>query len=164
MWIFLYLSLLFTGSIDHDIHLSKSEVNYDSKSRSVQVSISLFLDDFELALKERGFDNVKLFSTFEVENADELIEDYLSDKLKFSQNNEEIMTTYLGREISEDLSAVWCYIEVENVPQDQILTVTNEVFMEIYDDQKHVMVITKDLKRIDHWIIDRAPYAENIRF
>ena len=164
MWIFLYLSLLLTGSVDHDVHLSKSEVNYDTKTQTVQVSISLFLDDMELALAARGADNVKLFSSYEVENAEELIEGYLSEKLRFGQKNKDLLTTYLGREISEDLSAVWCYIEIADIAPDQVLTVTNEIFMEIYDDQKHVMVITKDHKRVDHWIIDDAPYAEDIRF
>ena len=164
MWIFLYLSLFLSGSVDHDVHLSKSEVNYNTKTQTVQVSISLFLDDLEVALAARGAEDVKLFSSYEVENAEELIEDYLAEKMRFVQGNKELFTTYLGREISEDLSAVWCYIEVTDVAQDQILTVTNEIFMEIYDDQKHVMVISKDLKRVDHWIIDEAPYEEDIRF
>ena len=164
MWIFLYLSLLLIGPPAHDVHLSKSEVNYDTKTQSVQVSISLFLDDMELALAARGANNVKLFSSYEVENAEELIENYLSDKLRFTQGDINLSTTFLGREISEDLSAVWCYIEISDIAPDRVLTVTNEIFMEIYDDQKHVMVITKDQKRVDHWIIDEAPYAENIRF
>ena len=163
MWIFLYLSLFLTGSVDHDVHLSKSEVNYDTKTQTVQVSISLFLDDMEAALAARGDNDVKLFSSYEVDNAEELIEDYLGEKMRFAQGNKDLSTTYLGREISEDLSAVWCYIEVTDITPDKILTVTNEIFMEIYDDQKHVMVITRDHKRIDHWIIDEAPYAENIR-
>ena len=164
MWIFLYLSLFFTGSVDHDIHLSKSEVNYDTKTQSIQVSISLFLDDVEFALANKGIKDAKLFSSFEIENAEELIEEYLSEKLRFVQNGEEFTITYLGREISEDLSAVWCYIEITNVVPNQLLTVTNEIFMEIYDDQKHVMVITQDHKRVDHWIIDEAPFTEEIRF
>ena len=118
----------------------------------------------EDALAVRGAEGVKLFSSYEVENAEELIAEYLDEKIRFVQGNKDLFTTYLGREISEDLSAVWCYIEVTQVAQDQILTVTNEIFMEIYDDQKHVMVITKDLKRVHHWIIDEAPYAQDIRF
>ena len=163
MLIFLYLSLFLLGSTDHDVHLSKSEINYDTKTQTVQVSISLFLDDLENALAARGAEGVKLFSSYEVENAEELIAEYLDEKIRFVQGNKDLFTTYLGREISEDLSAVWCYIEVAQVAQDQMLTVTNEIFMEIYDDQKHVMVITKDLKRVDHWIIDEAPYAQDIR-
>ena len=126
--------------------------------------VEIFLDDLENALAARGAEGVKLFSSYEVENAEELIAEYLDEKIRFVQGNKDLRTTYLGREISEDLSAVWCYIEVAQVAQDQILTVTNEIFMEIYDDQKHVMVITKDLKRVDHWIIDEAPYAQDIRF
>jgi len=61
MWIFLYISLLSLGfNTDHNIHLSKSEVNYDSQSQSVQVSIMLFLDDLEAALKKGGAEDLKL--------------------------------------------------------------------------------------------------------
>jgi len=66
MWIFLYISLLSLGfNTDHNIHLSKSEVNYDSQSQSVQVSIMLFLDDLEAALKKGGAEDLKLYTNRE---------------------------------------------------------------------------------------------------
>lgn len=164
MWMILYISLFFSGFVDHDVHLSKSEVNYDTKTQSLQVSISLFLDDMEVALAARGIKDAKLFSGHEVDNAEQIIARYLAEKLRFELDNKEYTASFIGREISEDLSAMWCYIEVERIASNQLLTVTNEIFMEIYDDQKHVMVITKDHQRVDHWIIDESPYSENIRF
>ena len=71
------------GAVEHDVHLSKSEVNYDSKTQTIQVSISLFLDDMEVALAARGIEDVKLFSSYEAANAEEAIEVYLSEKLRF---------------------------------------------------------------------------------
>ena len=165
MWIFLYISLLLAGMpVDHDVHLSKSEVNYDSKSHTVQVSIMLFLDDMEEALENRGAKDLKLYSSYEAPDAEEWIEDYLIEKLRFSANGQSISTTYIGREITEDFEGLWCYLEIPAINSDQSFAVTNEIFMEIFDDQKHVMVITKDHKRIDHWIIDEDPYTEEIRF
>lgn len=165
MWIILYVSLFFAGSaFEHDVHLSKSEVNYDSKSKSVQVSIMLFLDDMEDALKKRGADDLKLYSNNEAEDAEIWIEEYLLEKLRFKTNEKLLEATYLGREITEDFEGVWCYLEIPFTNSNQSLSVTNEIFMELFDDQKHVMVITKDLKRIDHWIIDEDPYTEEIRF
>lgn len=165
MWIFLYISIfLFGGSVDHDVHLSKSEVNYDTESKSVQVSIMLFLDDLEDALGKRGAEDLKLYNNNESEDADIWIEDYLLEKLRFSSNGGALDATYLGREITEDFEGVWCYIEIPFADSNQSFAVTNEIFMEIFDDQKHVMVITKDLKRIDHWIIAEDPYTEEIRF
>lgn len=165
MWIFLYITFFLSGgNLDHDDHLSKSEVNYDTESQSVQVSIMLFLDDMEEALEKRGAKDLKLYSNSESEDADIWIEDYLLEKLRFKAKESELEATYLGREITEDFEGVWCYLEVPFANFNQSLEVTNEIFMEIFDDQKHVMVITKDLKRIDHWIIDEDPYTEEIRF
>lgn len=165
MWILLYLSLFLSGSvIEHDVHLSKSEVNYDTESQTVQVSIMLFLDDLEDALSKRGAEDLKLYSNKESEDADNWIEDYLSEKLRFTSNGKSLEASYLGREITEDFEGVWCYLEIPLLNSNQPFAVTNEIFMEIFDDQKHVMVITKDLKRIDHWIIAEDPYTEEIRF
>jgi len=165
MWIFLYLSLFCADlTVDHDIHLSKSEVNYDSKSQSVQMSIMLFLDDLEAALEKRGAKDLKLYSKREADDADDWIDDYLGNKLRFSTNGQTLEATNLGREITEDFEGVWCYLEIPSINSNQAFAVTNEIFMEIFDDQKHVMVITKDHKRVDHWIIDEDPYTEEIRF
>jgi len=165
MWIFLYLSLFLTSpAVDHDVHLSKSEVNYDSKSQSVQVSIMLFLDDMEAALAKRGASDLKLYSNNEAEAADDYIEEYLAEKLRFNNNGQSVDAIYIGREITEDFEGVWCYLEVPVSNIEKPFAVTNEIFMEIFDDQKHVMVITKDHQRVDHWIIDEDPYTEEIRF
>jgi len=165
MWIFLYISLLSLGfNTDHNIHLSKSEVNYDSQSQSVQVSIMLFLDDLEAALKKGGAEDLKLYTNRETVDADNWIEAYLAKKLRFSNNGTPLTANYLGREITEDFGGVWCYLEIPSIRSDQSFSVTNEIFMELFDDQRHVMVITKDHKRVDHWIIDEDPYMEQIRF
>lgn len=149
--------------VDHDLHLSRSELNYDSRSEMLQLSICLFLDDMELALAHRGHEEVKLYSTYEDSKADLYIEDYLRDRISFVIAGDTIGYTYLGREISDDLSAVWCYIEVPQIQSSDAITVTNQVFNEIYADQTHVMVITRDMKRVDHWILDEAPFTEVLR-
>lgn len=160
--IVLLLSLL-AHSVDHDIHLSKSELNYDTKSSTLQMSICLFLDDTELALSNRGYSNSNLFSNKEVDNADKIISDYISDYLYFIVDGDTLQYSYIGREISDDLSAVWCYLESSPIESNANLKVSNKIFTEIYDDQKHVIVVTRDLKRVDHWILDEAPFTEEIR-
>ena len=164
MWLILLFTALISPYEVHEIHLSRSEVNYDTQSQSLQIGIKLFLDDFELALAKQSGSDLKLYTNRESQDADLYIESYLKEHIKLSMDDKALSTVYLGREESEDLSAVWCYIEVSDVPADTKITLTNDVFMEIYDDQRHIMVITKDLKRVDHWLIDDAPYMEEIRF
>lgn len=164
MSIILYLSLLLSSSSIHEVHLSKSELNFDTATQSIQLSIRLFLDDFELAIKNQGHSDVNLFGKREDPLSDDYIEDYLQSKLKVIVGQDTSEMAFIGREMSEDFMAIWCYLEVEHVPLGVDIQVVNSIFNEMYDDQRHVMVISKDNKRIDHWIIDEAPFTEKIRF
>ncbi len=161
MWKILLLSFLSVNAT-HDIHLTKADVNYDTQSSTIQISISLFLDDLEAALEHRGVNNVNLYSDHEILDADNYVEDYVSDMLHINIDGSEQQMTYLGKEKSDDLTAVWCYFEVEDVESGSVLKITNQIFTELYNDQKQIMVITKDQKRIDHWLMDNAPFTDQI--
>ena len=38
----------------HDFHLSRSEINYDSPSATLQVTVHIFVDDLEKVLTKTG--------------------------------------------------------------------------------------------------------------
>lgn len=124
----------------HPIHISVSEVRYDLASQKLQVAIKIFADDLELALKDFGYSELKIGASNESPLADEAIVKYLNQKFQVSLNGNIKQGDMLGRELSEDLIAVWCYLEY-NVPPSGNLSIRNEVLIETYDDQKNIMDI-----------------------
>ncbi|MCR9099061.1 MAG: hypothetical protein NXI25_03860 [bacterium] len=138
---FLYLLLLFSNAPAleaHDFHVSKCLMEYDAEAQSLQMSMHIFLDDLELALEQRGHDKLFLCTPREAVEAEQHLEAYLREHFRLVVNGEPRAFKYWGKEISDDLSAVWCYMEVENLTKVESLQLTYRVLFDTYRDQKNL--------------------------
>ena len=81
-----FLILLYTFCISfssvsevHEFHLSKSIINYSTEEKSIQITMNMFIDDLELALKSEGADSLKLCTRSEKASAEDYIYKYILD-------------------------------------------------------------------------------------
>ncbi len=126
----------------HDFHVSKCLLEYNEEEQALQMSLHIFLDDLEEALRRRGHDKLFLCTAREAEQAEEHLQQYLRDRLTLRVNGQAAPYEYIGKEISQDLAAVWCYLEITGVSQLKTLEVSNAILMEVFDDQKNIVSIT----------------------
>lgn len=131
----------------HDIHLSQGEIHYNTSRKSLEVSLHIFRDDLELAIEAAGHQNPKLTSVQEHENADSLIALYLEESFQILIDNKKVKFSFLGREDSADLLAVWCYLEGENIEDVKELKLVNHILLNLYDDQKNIVAFTGPAKK-----------------
>lgn len=122
----------------HDFHVSKCLMEYDEEAQSLQMSMHIFLDDLELALEQQGHDDLFLCTPRETVEAEQHLEAYLREHFKLIVNGEPRDYKYWGKEISDDLSAVWCYMEVENLTKVESLQLTYRILFDTYQDQKNL--------------------------
>ncbi len=141
----------------HDFHLSKAVVEYNSRDQALQVTLHIFLDDLELALRERGAGE-ELFLCTEKEHpeADGYLDRYLAKTFRLWVDGRPVAAQYLGKEISDDLMAAWCYLEVKEVPLPRQLTIDNRILMQVYDDQKNIVSIRHDGQAVDYFLVVRG--------
>ena len=140
----LFFTLLNYGGlveIDHEFHVSKCQITYAEKENSLHISLHVFIDDLEEALRQRGKDKLFLCTEKEAEDADQYIAAYLTDRLNIEVNQEEVSFDFIGKEVSEDLAAVWCYLEVTGVSELKSLKVQNKLLLETFEDQKNIISI-----------------------
>jgi len=151
----LLLTLLLVPA--HDFHLSKALVEYDSRDQALQVTLHIFLDDLELALQQRGAEEA-LFLCTEKEHpgANEYLERYLSQAFRLWVDGRPVEPAYLGKEISDDLMAAWCYLEVRDLERPGQLTIDNQILMQVYDDQKNIISIRTDGQPVDYFLVVRG--------
>lgn len=152
-WIFSSLLLLSSllvqlthytyGISDHQFHISKTQIAYNETDNALQVSMHVFIDDLEEALRRRGKD--KLFINTEKEDieAESAIVAYISEVFSISVGEKALPFTFIGKESSDDLQAIWCYLEFENVGTVDHLTIENGLLMEVYDDQKNMILFER---------------------
>ena len=127
---------------DHDFHVSKCLVEYNEGEQALQMSLHLFIDDLEEALRRQGADKLFICTNKEDEQAEQYILRYLKQHFRFEVNGQERDYTFIGKEVSEDLAAVWCYLEIADVSGLKNLQVSNSIMMDVFDNQKNLVSIT----------------------
>ncbi len=137
----------------HDIHLTKAQVDVNTAEKSIQVSMHIFLDDLEKCIQqETGFtEKMHLGTEKEVLEGDSLLAVYLSNHFMVAANEAPLSLSFVGKENSQDLLAIWCYFEFPLAEgPTKNLTLTNNVLMELYDDQQNIITLQGPNKKRDY--------------
>lgn len=149
------IMLLFIASSSHDIHFSKSTVDYNENSKTLQVVINVFTDDLELAI-ERSHDELDLEIGAETQHeaTDSLVADYCIPRIVFKRNNKEVDFDFIGFEYDYDI----CYLYLESdtlsiVQFDELLLGVN-LFFDVYDDQENVVDLSTPFSE-ENFILNR---------
>ena len=141
LWFHLVMGYFHGVESIHDFHVSKVDVEYNVKTSAFEITGHIFIDDLEDALRLKGQDSLYLCTKREVENADEFVEAYLNDRMKITLDGVETRYNYLGKEISDDLMALWFYLEIEDAQPVESISVKCSLLMELFDDQTNLVKI-----------------------
>lgn len=171
MYLFLQslLYLFLPGTLNetvvfHEFHLSKAMVEYNMQEKAIQVSMHIFLDDLEEALRREGKDKLHLCTAKESAEAESYMEAYLREHFKIKVNGQAVNYNFLGKEPSEDYQAAWCYVEVENVTELKEIEIVNDLLMEVFDDQKNVIQLIGPNKKKGVLLLQKGRTKEKVKF
>jgi hypothetical protein len=133
------ISLLFGFLLSfHPIHLSITEIEHNEKSKALQITMRIFVDDLELSIRNKINDEeLDLLEPGNGRTTDQLVKEYLADRVRVKVDKKMMKTNYLGNEIEGP--AMVCYIEIENVKKFSTIEVTNKVILETHDDQSNLV-------------------------
>jgi len=144
----LILSMFFIWSgkpvfneVEHDFHLSKCKIKYRSETKSWELSAHIFIDDLQEAIKNKGVDISSIFEELEEDYVNEAIYYYLLDNIQIELNGRTLEAEWIGKELSEDLYAVWIYLEIPNQELFGELIIDNNILLELFDDQTNITVV-----------------------
>src|SRR5438105_5006550 len=76
-WLAIHASLLF-----HPFYISMTEINFNSKSKSLEVSVRIFSDDFEKTLRKKCNCKVDLLAVNEKKAMEKVVNDYVQQHLQ----------------------------------------------------------------------------------
>ena len=125
----------------HPLHISVTELNYNEKSKAMQITSRLFIDDLELSIRNKIKDqDLDLLEPGAGKTTDQLVSDYIKGVLKIKVDGKSVVPKYLGHE-QEDLALI-CYIEIENIKRLKSVEVFNSAITEIHDDQSNLVHVT----------------------
>ena len=124
----------------HPFHTSLTELHFNSRSNSWELSIRLFTDDFEKGLSEFHKKNLNLDNNNE---GDTFIPPYIAKHFGFIESGKlKHPFQYLGYDVQTDVT--WVYAEW-NYSQDLLgKKLENSLLMEEFDNQ--INIVQKEFK------------------
>ncbi len=125
------ISKVVTGTVFHPYHVSLAEFERNPKSGNFEVSLCVWPADLEKALSQKTKTAIDLDKA---ENLDELIAEYLSEKVVFADGDgTQAKIRFVGCEL--DLQKGWLYFEVQTGMERDDWAYQNRIFFELNDDQ-----------------------------
>lgn len=149
----------------HEFHVSKALVEFNESEQALQVSMHLFIDDLEEGLQLGGVqETLNLCTSKEHENAEAYLSEYLKKKFKILVNEELLDFEFLGKEPSEDLIGIWCYLEITNISSINAIQIENSILLEAFEDQKNIISLIGPNKKKDYFLFKEGYFSDNVSY
>jgi len=126
--------------LKHPLHLSSTELNYNLKESTMEVSCRIFTDDFEDILSKKYKVKADLSAEVKHKEMDQLVSKYISAHLQLAANGKVLALNYIGFE--KDNEAVVVYLESAKIKNIVKLETTSTVLYDLFDDQTNIFHLT----------------------
>ena len=132
-----FLSSRLINEHKHPLHVSTTEINFNAKEKSLEVSCRIFTDDFENILAKKFNTKTDLSKASMHKDMDELIKKYLDTHLKYTVDGKTVKANYIGFEIDHEATNV--YLEIEGFNSFKNLSISNTILYDLFDDQMNIL-------------------------
>ncbi|WP_457610836.1 DUF6702 family protein [Lutibacter sp.] len=123
----------------HKYYVSLCEIEYVEEQKSIQITLGMFIDDFEVTLNKTNDTILNLATKDELKNIDKYYKNYLTKHFKIIVNNKLQTYNYIGKEYDGDL--VRFYLEIMNIEHINSIEVINNCLFEEFEDQENIIKI-----------------------
>lgn len=118
----------------HKYYVGYTELAFKPDDQRLEISVRLFSDDVETALERNGHGQVVLA---ENDTLDGALRDYFVKNFRLMANSRPLELNYLGKQV--EFESTWFYLSVEEVKRLKRLSLTNELLMDVYPEQTHLV-------------------------
>ncbi len=137
---FLFLGLLLCSSFNkykHPFYLSVIDANYKAKEQALEISVKLFTNDLEDALKKTNKQKVDLLNPRNKAECDSAIYRYINKRLHFTINSQKQKLHYIGYEKEE--AAIWVYLEINKLQTPKKINVDTKLLYDFLPQEMNIL-------------------------
>jgi exopolysaccharide biosynthesis protein len=140
---FLLFTFLLAFSVSakpiHPYHVGSVEINYNTKTKTFEISAKFFLDDLENSLNAKYNKTLHFGEEKSKAGLDQALENYFAEYFKLKSNNKFLKINYLGFE--EDKESVNVYLESEATEMPKKVETAVSLLYSFFDDQMNIVHI-----------------------
>ncbi len=147
----------------HPVHLSV--VNIEYKKKNFNVSIRLFVDDFQKIIYQNYKVNLNLGTPQERKDANTYINKYIYSHLNILPDNKKIELKHyklISREI-KDLT-IWLNYKIKYPKKFTTVKIVNSLMTDLYRDQKNLLIFTyNSIQKPFEFYYDKTTVTFNVK-
>jgi hypothetical protein len=121
----------------HPFYLSITELNYNQQSHKMEISVKLFIDDFEKTLLATTHDPVNLSHPKDAELAEKMVAAYIVKHLSVNCDQKNYTIQFLGYE--KEGEAIWAYFETTELNLPKNISVTSSLLYQLFTEQSNII-------------------------
>lgn len=125
----------------HPVHISFATIEYFEKEKKFRILFKLFVDDFDVVLKEKYGKDLKLLEGRWEKRYVKTINTYLSEHFKLvsdGKNRAKNGLKLIKHEVKEQ--AMWLYYNLSYKPKSSVFKLQNTILTDLYSDQKNLLI------------------------
>ncbi len=137
-----FVFLFCTSFSTHKFYISKTTIEYNSRTQGFEVSCKFFTDDLEAVLSAESGQKVVLTNTSAGQDIESLVGNYVSSHFKVWFDDQPITMSYVGKETEADLTYV--YLEFFRSNQFHVCKLENTFLYEQFPEQQNIVDVKVD--------------------
>lgn len=127
----------------HPVHVSVTNLEYNSEAKEFNIYVKFFLDDFEVIIKNNQNVELNLGLDNQIKNFDIYIKKYIADNFSIEIDDKKIVQNKLKSfEYKIVDNSVWFYFSVKSKENFEKIKIKNSFLTDLYHDQTNLFIFT----------------------
>lgn len=131
------LSVFGFHSYKHPFYISVVDIKHDAKLQSLNISLKLFTNDIEEALKKTTSKAIDLLNPKDKAEMENELMNYIKKRLSIIVNQKTSELNFIGYEKEED--AIWAYLEIKKVAVPKNIKVDTKLLYDFLPLQSNIV-------------------------
>jgi hypothetical protein len=137
--LFLPELLIAAFMILHPFYISMTDINYNGKAKSLEVSVRIFTDDFEKTLAKNCNCKIDLINPSNKKEMEQQVSWYIVNHLQIKVNGQIQSLELSGYQ--QEAESTWNYFEIKNVGQVKKIEINNTILHDYKEEQINMLHI-----------------------
>jgi len=129
----------------HPIFMSVTEIEHNSKDKTLEISCKVFTDDLEKTLRQTYKGTVDLINPKDKAAMNKLVSDYVQQHLSITADGKKTALQFIGYEHQEE--GILSYFQVNNITAVKKIAIVNNILYEYKQEQIGIIHVTVDGNR-----------------
>ena len=125
----------------HPVHVSVTNLEFQSESNTISLSFKVFTDDFQMLINQLYDIQVDFSENGNYDLHKEQIDDYFQNHFNIIVKGKGL--NYISDGIKRNDEAVWFFYTIALKKEVKTFTLKNSILLDLYPDQKNLLIWKK---------------------